>query len=287
MTGCAFDLKPLSLSLFLLLRKKEEKTLFSSPQTKEGTKIINAMRRLLVCTKEPRKSAKSCWDCWKKKWFGEKQQKKGVEEYENGGWFPLSLSRSLFLVLSCLFLRSVVHMRQKKAKKEQKTAICEYPLSSRVFCSFFVCVLSGLDNHSEQQKENILRNAKKTGKSSGSTCDAQTETCKKRKKRKQKKQSLAELPAELKHITQRCKKKVTTIAKVTASELAIFNIYVYMVYIIYIYNIYIYDDTKSYIYIYIYVYVYIYMYIFLSRRPGKRKMCGSKTENSQKTEKQN
>jgi len=35
--------------------------------------------------------------------------------------------------------------------------------------------------------------------------------------------SLAELPAELKHITQRCKKKVTTIAKVTASELAIFK----------------------------------------------------------------
>lgn len=44
-----------------------------------------------------------------------------------------------------------------------------------------------------------------------------------KKAKKDKKTSLAELPAELKHITQRCKKKVTTIAKVTASELAIFK----------------------------------------------------------------
>jgi len=46
---------------------------------------------------------------------------------------------------------------------------------------------------------------------------------KSKSKSKPKKTSLAELPAELKHITQRCKKKVTTIAEVTASEPAIFG----------------------------------------------------------------
>jgi len=62
--------------------------------------------------------------------------------------------------------------------------------------------------------------------------------------------SLAELPAELKHITQRCKKKVTTIAKVTASELAIFK-----------------KRKKK---------------ENLSRRPGKWKMCGSKNKKKQR-----
>jgi len=55
-----------------------------------------------------------------------------------------------------------------------------------------------------------------------STCDAQTRK-KAKAKANPKKTSLAELPAELKHITQRCKKKVTTIAEVTASEPAIFG----------------------------------------------------------------
>lgn len=232
MTGCAFDLKPLSLSLFLLLRKKEEKTLFSSPQTKEGTKIINAMRRLLVCTKKPRKSAKSCWDCWKKKVVWWKNNKKtrswGVWEWRVVPSLSLSLS---FSVLSCLFLRSVVHMRQKKAKKEQKR-LSEYPLSSRVFCSFFVCVLSGFGQPLRTTKRKHFEKCKKKGKKLWFNLWRPNRNLQKKEKKENKKQSLAELPAELKHITQRCKKKVTTIAKVTASELAIFNIYVYMIYYI-------------------------------------------------------
>jgi len=117
--------------------------------------------------------------------------------------------------------------------------------------------------------------------------------------RKQKKQSLAELPAELKHITQRCKKKVTTIAEVTASELAIFSIYICIyICILYMLSVFFfhvlswsffgyvasknpknkrYEDEWKYEIIYDFVHIYI-VYIFLSRRPGKRKMCGSKTE---------
>jgi len=113
--------------------------------------------------------------------------------------------------------------------------------------------------------DSLPKNNNAEWKSFGSTCDAQTETCKK-KKRKRNKKSLAELPAELKHITQRCKKKVTTIAKVTASELAIFmrkkNQPPYTA-----------PPSPR-----VGVVDVVVFFSNSSRRPGKRKMCGSKNQ---------
>lgn len=142
------------------------------------------------------------------------------------------------------------------------------------------CVLSGWADHSSNKKE--MRNKRKKA-----LVQPVTPKRKPAEKKKKREKSLAELPAELKHITQRCKKKVTTIAKVTASELAIFDIYIYIyIYIIYItiYILYMYTPRRNtnlcvriFVYIYLYIYfIFIYIYIFLSRRPGKRKMCGSK-----------
>jgi uncharacterized membrane protein len=105
-------------------------------------------------------------------WGCKENNKEIVEGRFGGGWECGGAPLSFSLLAPFIFLVVVGALRKRMI----------YICIKILFWILFVCVLSGWADHSSNKKE--MRNKRK--KSSGSTCDAQTETCRKKEKREKK-----------------------------------------------------------------------------------------------------